>query len=117
MNTYRILHNPRCSKSRAALQLLEEHGIQPEVIRYLDTPPSRAELAEILKLLGKPASELVRRGEEIFKNEYAGRKLSEDEWLEALLKHPVLIERPIIIAGQRAVIGRPPEAVLQLLED
>jgi len=112
-----IYHNPRCSKSRGALALLEERGITPEVVRYLDTPPTREELAGLLAKLGMRPSELVRRGEDVFRTEYAGRELSEDEWLDALVTHPVLIERPIVVSGDRAVVARPPEKVLELLQD
>lgn len=111
-----IYHNPRCSKSRGALALLEEHGVAPEVVRYLDEPPTREELVALLAKLGMQASQLVRMGEEVCKTEYAGKDMSEDDWLNAMLTHPVLIERPIIVAGERAVIGRPPERVLELLE-
>lgn len=113
----RIYHNPRCSKSRNALQILEEHGITPELVHYLDTPPTREELLALLDKLGIPASELVRKGEEVFKNEFAGREMSEEAWLDAMLAHPQLMERPIIVAGDRAVIGRPPENVLALLQN
>lgn len=112
-----IYHNPRCSKSRGALALLEERGITPEVVRYLDTPPTREEMAGLLAKLGMRPSELVRRGEDVFRTEYAGRELSEDEWLDALVTHPVLIERPIVVSGDRAVVARPPEKVLELLQD
>jgi len=112
-----IYHNPRCSKSRGALALLEERGITPEVVRYLDTPPTREELAGLLAKLDMRPSELVRRGEDVFRTEYAGRELSEDEWLDALVTHPVLIERPIVVSGDRAVVARPPEKVLELLQD
>jgi arsenate reductase len=111
-----IYHNPRCSKSRSALALLEEHGITPEIVRYLDTPPTREELVALLAKLGMQPSQLVRMGEEVCKTEYAGRAMSEDDWLNAMLAHPVLIERPIIVAGKRAVVGRPPEKVLTLLK-
>lgn len=115
MTTYRIYHNPRCSKSRGALAILEERGITPEVVPYLDTPPTRDELIALLAKLGMQASELVRKGEEICKTEYAAKNMSEDDWLAAMLAHPVLIERPIVVAGDRAVVGRPPEKVLELL--
>jgi arsenate reductase (glutaredoxin) len=113
--TMLIYHNPRCSKSRGALALLEEHGITPQVARYLDDPPTREELVALLARLDMKPSELVRRGEEICKTEYAGRDMSEDDWLDAMLAHPVLIERPIVVAGERAVVARPPEKVLELL--
>lgn len=115
MEILRIYHNPRCSKSRGACQILAERGIQAEVLEYLKTPPNRAELAELVKKLGLPAEALVRKGEATYKEHYAGRTLTEDEWLDALALHPILIERPIAIRGTRAVIARPPEKILDLL--
>lgn len=112
----RIFHNPRCSKSRGTLTLLEENGIKPEIILYLDTPPTREELTALLARLGMQPSELVRKNEAVCQEHYADREMSEADWLEAMLKHPVLIERPIVVSGDRAVIGRPPEKVLELLE-
>lgn len=110
-----IYHNPRCSKSRGALALLGEAGVSAEVIAYLDTPPSREQLVALLAKLNMQPSELVRRGEALFKSDYAGRDLSEAAWLDALLAHPVLIERPIVVVGDRAVVARPPERLLALL--
>lgn len=113
--TVRVYHNARCSKSRGACQLLEEQGVPLEVVEYLKHPPSRDELAALLRKLGLPAEAIVRKGEEIYKSEYKGRSLCEDEWLDALVAHPILIERPIAVRGERAVVGRPPEKVLELL--
>lgn len=110
-----VYHNPRCSKSRGACQILMERDIQAKVVDYLKNPPSRAELAELVKKLGLPAEALVRQGEATYKELYAGRSLSEDEWLDALAAHPILIERPIVVRGDRAVIARPPEKLLELL--
>ena len=112
-----IWHNNRCSNSRGALALLQEAGMEVEVINYLDTPPDRETLRALLAKLGLPAADLVRRGEAVFKEHYAGRTLSEDEWLDALVAHPILIERPIVVRGERAVVGRPPEKVLELLAE
>lgn len=112
----RVYHNPRCGKSRSACKLLEEKGLSPEIVEYLKNPPSRAELADLLLKLGMPAEALVRKGEEVFKSTYKGRSLSADEWLDALAAHPILIERPIVVRGSRAVVGRPPEKVLELFE-
>ena len=112
-----IYHNARCSKSRAACQLVAERGAEARIINYLETPPSRAELQTLLAKLGMRAADLVRQGEAVFKEHYTGRTLSEDEWLDALVAHPILIERPIIVYGARAVIGRPPEKVLTLLDE
>lgn len=112
----RLFHNPRCSKSRGALELLIERGIAPEILPYLDQPPSVAELRELLRLLGLPARALLRTGEA----EYAelgldDPALDDDALLAAMHAHPRLIERPIFVHGGRAVIGRPAERVLELL--
>jgi arsenate reductase len=111
----RIYHNPRCSKSRAACQLIAEQDVPAEIIDYLKTPLRRDELRELLSKLGMRPAELVRRGESVFREHYAGRSLDDEEWLDALVAHPILIERPIIVRGDRAVVGRPPEKVLELL--
>jgi arsenate reductase (glutaredoxin) len=113
--TIRIYHNPRCSKSRSACTLLAERGITAEVVEYLQTPPSAEELRELLRKLGMPAADLVRRGEEVFKLYYAGQDLSEEEWIAAMVAHPVLIERPIVFAGEHAIIARPPEKLAEWL--
>ncbi len=110
-----VWHNPRCSKSRQALALLEKHGITPEIRRYLDTPPSAAELREVLGFLGRPAGDLVRKGEAQFRALGLGPESGEDDLIAAMAAHPILIERPVAILGDRAVIGRPPETVLDLL--
>jgi len=115
-NAVVIYHNPRCSKSRSACELIAARGFNAEVIDYLKTPPSQDELRGLLKKLGMKPEELVRRGEAVFKENYAGRTLSDEQWLVALVAHPILIERPIVVCGARAVIGRPPEKVLELLE-
>lgn len=114
-DTLRVYHNARCSKSRSACQLLEERGLGFEVVEYLKTPPSRDELAALLSKLGMGAEDIARKGEAIYKTEFEGRTLSEAQWLDALVAHPILIERPIVVRGERAVIGRPPERVLELL--
>lgn len=113
---FTIYHNPKCTKSRATLALLEDNGIEPRVIEYLKTPPSKAELKAILAKLGLGAEELLRKGEEIYKSKYAGRKLEQSQWIDAMVEHPILIERPIVVSGKRAVIGRPPQNVLPLLK-
>jgi arsenate reductase len=116
MTTVTIYHNPRCSKSRATLALLQEQGVEPRVVEYLKTPPSRDELKAIVAALGIEPEQLVRKGEDIYKSAFAGRQLTAAQWLDALVQHPILIERPIVVRGQRAVIGRPPENVLALLK-
>lgn len=117
MHTITIYHNPRCSKSRAACALIAERGVEAEVIDYLATPPTRDELRSVLGKLGMQAHQLVRRGEAAFSEHYAGRELSDEQWLDALIDHPILIERPIVVCGDQAVIGRPPEKVLELLDE
>ena len=111
-----IYHNARCSKSRSACEIVAGRGIDARIVEYLKTPPGKNELRELLKKLGMKPSELVRRGEEVFKENYAGKSLDEEQWLDALVAHPVLIERPIVVRGDRAVIGRPPEKVIELLD-
>jgi arsenate reductase len=111
-----IYHNARCSKSRSACEIVAGKGIEARIVEYLKTPPDREELRALLKKPGMKASGLVRRGEGVFKENYAGKTLDEEQWLDALLAHPILIERPIVVRGDRAVVGRPPEKVLELLE-
>lgn len=112
-----IYHNSRCSKSRSACELVAGRGIEAQIVEYLKTPPSREELRALLQKLGMKPAELVRRGEDVFKENYAGKTLDDEQWLDALAAHPILIERPIVVRGDRAVIGRPPEKVLELLDD
>lgn len=113
--TLRIYHNPSCSKSRSACALIAENGVAAEVVEYLQTPPTREGLRALLKKLGMKPAELVRQGEAVFKEHYAGRTLTDEEWLDAMVAHPILIERPIVVRGDKAVVARPPEKVLELL--
>lgn len=111
-----IYHNPRCSKSRQTLALLEEKGVEPEVVLYLETPPDAATLRDLLARLGKSPRELMRKGEAAYKeNGLADPALSDEELIEAMVRHPKLIERPIVVNGERAALGRPPENVLDIL--
>jgi arsenate reductase len=111
-----IYHNPRCGKSRDALKLLRERGVEPRVVRYLETPPDAAELRRILKLLGVRPRDLLRTGEAAYgENHLDDPGKDDDALVDAMVRHPILIQRPIVIAGGRAVIGRPPERVLELL--
>ena len=116
MHELTIYHNPKCSKSRATLALLEKCGARPRIVRYLETPPTAAELEAIITKLGIRAEQLVRTGEDVFRSKYAGKMLSDDEWIEAMARDPILIERPIVVRGAKAVIGRPPERALALLD-
>lgn len=115
MKDVTIYHNPRCSKSRATLELLREHGVEPKVIEYLQTPPTAAELRKIIDRLGIEPEALVRKGEPVYKEKYAGKKLAGDQWIAAMVADPILIERPIVVAGDKAVIGRPPENAMKLV--
>lgn len=115
MSEFTIYHNPRCSKSRATLALLQERGVEPRVVEYLKTPPTAVELRALVAKLGIEPEALVRKGEDVFKAKYAGKSLAKDQWIAAMARDPVLIERPIVVSGKRAVIGRPPENVLALL--
>lgn len=118
MSKIRIYHNPRCSKSRAALALLEENDINPEIVYYLDHPPDSDELKELLKKLNLGIRDVLRRSEAEFEEFNLGDKSLNDEIIfDIVSKHPRLIERPIAVKGDRALIGRPPENVLQLIED
>lgn len=109
-----IWHNPRCSKSRRALELLEERGVELRVVRYLDDPPSRQRLEEVLDLLGIEPQALVRKGESVYA-ELGLADADRERLLTAMVEHPVLIERPVIVADDRAVVGRPPERALELV--
>ncbi|ANQ48309.1 arsenate reductase (glutaredoxin) [Flammeovirga sp. MY04] len=111
----KIWHNPRCSKSRESLKLLQENSDENiEIREYLKDTPSKGELSEIIKLLDIHPEKLLRKTESIFKEEFKGKELSEQEWIDAMVKYPKLIERPIVIKNNKAVIGRPPSLVLDL---
>lgn len=111
-----IYHNPRCSKSRQGLALLREHGVEPEIIQYLKTPPSTEELDDILRKLGMEPRQLIRRREAAYKElGLADESLSREVLIQAMVEHPSLIERPIVVSGKRAVLGRPTERVLELI--
>ncbi|QDU48780.1 arsenate reductase (glutaredoxin) [Gimesia panareensis] len=112
----KIYHNPRCGKSRQTLALIEAAGIEPEVIEYLQTPPTAEELDAILKKLKMEPQDLMRKGEAIYKElKLAEQELSREEAIAVMLEHPKLIERPIVVQGRKAVLGRPPENVNELL--
>jgi len=111
-----IWHNPRCSKSRNAAALLEEKGIEAEVVKYLDTPPSREELKAVLKMLGISARELMRTKEALYKELNLKEETDEEKLIDAMVEHPKLIERPIVIKDGKAAIGRPIENIIDLLD-
>lgn len=111
----KIYHNNRCSKSRNGLQILEESGKEFEILKYLDNVPSEEELNAIVKLLGISPIELVRKNEKIWKENYKGKDLTDTEIIKAMVENPKLIERPIVINGNKAVIGRPPENISSII--
>jgi arsenate reductase (glutaredoxin) len=111
----KIYHNPRCSKSRETLQLIEESGAQVQVVEYLNAIPSKEELTQLVAQLGIRPEQLIRKGEEAYKEHFKGKDLSDAEWIDAMVTYPKLIERPIVVKGNKAVLGRPPQNVLELL--
>ena len=115
MSTVTIWHNPRCSKSRQTLALIEESGTEAEIVKYLETSPSAADIKAVLKQLGITARELMRTKEELYKELGLKAVEEEEKLIEAMAEHPKLIERPVVIMGDKAVLGRPPEKVLDLL--
>lgn len=111
-----LYHNPRCSKSRQTLELLRAQGLEPEIVEYLKTPPTAAELEQILSLLGKEPRELMRTGEAEYKElGLDDPALERDALIQAMVDHPRLIERPILLTNRKAAVGRPPERVLEIL--
>ncbi len=111
----KIYHNPRCSKSRQGLEILEQSGKDFEIIKYLEDIPSKKELTSVIELLGITPEQLVRKNEAIWKENYRGKQLSDEEIINAMIQHPKLIERPIVVDGKKAVIGRPPETIKTIL--
>lgn len=111
----KIYHNPRCRKSREGLAILEEARVEHEIIDYLKNPPSEEEIRELLSKLNMDAIELVRQNEAVWKEKFKGRDLSSEEIIRAMADHPKLIERPIVVRGSQAVVGRPPEKIKSLL--
>ena len=115
MSEITIYHNNRCSKSREAMCILDEIKTKANVIEYLITPPSEEELLSLLKKLGMEAHELVRKNETIYKEKFDGKKMTEEQWIKALVKFPILIQRPIVVKGNKAIIARPPEKLKEFL--
>ena len=116
MTDMTLYHNPRCSKSRGALELLEARGLTPTIIRYLETPPDATQLRALLGKLGLNARQLLRTGEDDYKTlNLADSSLTDEQLIAAMADHPKLIERPILVVGDKAIIGRPPERVLEIL--
>ena len=111
----KIYHNPRCSKSRQTLALLQENGVEPEVVLYLENIPTANELKDLLSKLDISPMQLIRKGEKDWTENYKGKELSDEQLIEAMIAHPKLIERPIVVKDTKAVLGRPPENALELL--
>ena len=111
----KILHNPRCRKSREGLKILEDSGQDFTIVEYLKEPLTKEQLSEVLSKLGMSAMDLVRKNEKEWKENFKGKEMSEEEVVAAMVAYPKLIERPIVISGDRAVVGRPPENISQLL--
>jgi arsenate reductase len=116
MQNIQIWHNPKCSKSRNAMTLLEEKGINANIVKYLEISPSKEQLKDVLKKLNMKASELLRTGEDIYKELNLKNVIDEEQLIEIMVEHPILIERPIIIKGDKAVIARPIEKLEELLK-
>ncbi len=114
MKVYTIYHNPRCSKSRCAIQHMDETNSEYEVVEYLKDNLDAASLRNILSMLNIPASELIRKGEPAYKENFKGKELTEEEWISAMVEFPKLIERPIIVKGNKAIIARPLERIEEL---
>ncbi len=112
--TYKVYHNPRRSKSRCALAYIDDKGDGAEVVDYMKNAPTAEELREILRMLNMPAEGLIRKNEEVYKKNFKGKKVTEDEWIKAMIAFPVLIERPIIVFNGKAVIARPTERIEEL---
>ena len=115
MTMIKIYHNPRCSKSRSVVQILEEKGVAYEVVRYMDEPLSEEEFLELLDLLDMEAPELLRTDEKLWRENFRELELNEDELVMLMLEHPQLMQRPIVVNGSKAVVARPPERVLEVL--
>jgi len=107
----KIYHNPRCRKSRETLQIIQDSGTEVEIIKYLEDVPSEEELTDLIKKLNITAERLIRKSEKIFKDQFRGENLAEEEWIKIMIANPKLIERPIVVKGDKAVLGRPPENV------
>ena len=111
----KIYHNPRCRKSREGLQILEESGKDFEIVKYLENTPTKEELSDIIELLGIKAIDLVRKNESIWKENYKNKQLSDNEIITAMVENPKLIERPIVVNKNKAIVGRPPENIKKII--
>lgn len=115
MKKVTLFYNPRCSKCRNALALVKAEGCEVEIIEYLKTLPTVKELKKVLNMLGLKPIDLLRKNESLFKEKYEGRELADDQWIKVMHENPILIERPVVIYGNKAVIGRPPERITEIL--
>lgn len=111
----KIYHNPRCTKSRQTLALLKEKDKEIEIVEYLKTNPTKEEVTELVHMLGIKPLELIRKGEKIYKEEFKGKELEDEAWIEAMVSYPILIERPVVVKNGKAAIGRPIENVIDIL--
>lgn len=111
----KIYHNPRCMKSRQSLSIIKDAGVDAEVIEYLKNTPTAAEIKDLLVKLNLKPIDIIRKGEAIYKEKFKGKNFADEEWVQIMTEHPKLIERPIVVSGNKAVIGRPPENVKELL--
>lgn len=111
----KIFINPACSKCNEGLSILNENNCEIETIEYLTNTPDKAEMNEIIQLLGIKPQDLIRKNEEIYKNQFEGKVYTDSEWIDILLKFPILIERPIVVNGNKAIIGRPPKLILDII--
>ena len=115
MSTIKIYHNPRCSKSRKTLEIIQQHGLEPEIVKYLESPPSEKEIGEVLSKLGLEPRELMRKNETEYKQFFTDDTLSNQALISLMHKYPKVIERPIVFSNNKVAIGRPPESVLDIL--
>lgn len=115
MSDVTIYHNPRCQKSRQSLQILRDNGVEPEIVEYLKEVPTKSELKTILAKLNMRPQDILRKGESVFKEKFKNMEFTDEEWLQIMTEHPKLIERPIVVKNNKAVVGRPPESVLELI--
>lgn len=112
---YQIYHNPRCSKSRETLKILRDNGVEPTIVEYLKDTPNAKELKKILSKLHLKPQDIIRTGEQIYKDQFKNMNFTDAEWIDIMVENPKLIERPIVLKGNTGVIGRPPENVIKLL--
>ncbi len=110
----KIYHNPRCSKSRQTLAIIREKGEEVEIVEYLNNPLNKIELKRLLKKLGMKPEHIIRKGEAIYKENYKGKSYTDEDWIEIMANNPIIMERPIVVKGDKAVMGRPPENVIDL---